>query len=536
MFDPFNWNLATEPVADEPVIGQQTSEEIASLELQEIPATPEPSVETAVTNSEQISVAVSDNLWERLRQGMLLTNTPQVRFQQELDWYARHGDYIKRVTERAQPYLFHIVEQVEQYNMPLELALLPIVESAFKPFAYSPGRAAGLWQFIPSTGRMYGLQQNWWYDGRRDVDASTQAALTYLKKLHKQFNGDWLLAVAAYNCGEGTLAKAIRKNKAAGKATDFFSLQLPRETRAYVPRLLAISELVKNPSLYNVSLTPIKNEVRLARVDAGSQIDLAKVAELSNISLEQLYQLNPGFNRWATAPEGPHSFVIPVSNKQHFITGLAALPDGERLSWKRHKIKQGETLSTIALKYKTSITNLRSSNKIKGSAIRAGKYLLIPVSSQPAQAYVLSSDGRQQRRLKRKGNGQKQIIEVQANDTLWDLSRSWNVSVKRLCAWNGIAPTDILHPGQQLVLWSSKSVQKPSKPVVLNNQLPTVPKQSVTYKVRNGDSLWTISRRFSVSINDLCAWNKLTPTKMLQPGQRLKLIVDVTQQSGTANI
>ncbi len=270
-------------------------------------------ISAPVSEPENITLAPNTDLWQRIRDGYGIPESKPLHTatQKQLNWFIKHPDYIDRVVERARPYLHYIVDQLEQRNMPMEIALLPVVESGFQPFAYSHGRAAGIWQFIPGTGRLYGLKQNWWYDGRRDVIASTGAALDYLEKLYGDF-GDWQLALAAYNSGEGTVGRAIKRNKKAGKATDFWSLDLPRETSAYVPKLIAVAELVKRPAHYNITLSPIDDSPFLAVVDVGSQIDLALAAQLAEISTDEMYQLNPGFNQWATTPDGPHRLVVPL--------------------------------------------------------------------------------------------------------------------------------------------------------------------------------------------------------------------------------
>ncbi|MCW8831561.1 MAG: transglycosylase SLT domain-containing protein, partial [Gammaproteobacteria bacterium] len=217
-----------------------------------------------------------ETVWQHVRAGFKLeAHTDKKLMQSELAWYAGHKGYIQRVMERSDPFLHYILSEAEKRNLPTELVLLPIVESAFQPFAYSHGRAAGLWQFIPATGRLYGLKQNWWYDGRRDIYASTQAALKYLTNLNKLFKDDWLLALAAYNSGSGTVQRAIRKNKKRGKPTDFWNLDLPRETRSYVPKLLALKELITHPQKYDISLRCIPHVPGFKRIDVGSQIDLA---------------------------------------------------------------------------------------------------------------------------------------------------------------------------------------------------------------------------------------------------------------------
>ncbi|NNJ73367.1 MAG: transglycosylase SLT domain-containing protein, partial [Enterobacterales bacterium] len=247
-----------------------------------------------------------ENIWYRIAEGMQIQVPQNKRVRMQRDWYAKHQKYLDRVIDRAQPFLYLIVEEIEARNMPMELALLPIVESAFDPFAYSHGRASGMWQFIPGTAKRFGLEQNWWYDGRRDVYASTLAALDYLEYLHKHFKGNWLHALAAYNSGEGNVGRAIRNNKKRKKPTDFWNLRLPKETKAYVPKLLALSDLLKRDAEFALNWKPLPDSQAVKKVDIGSQLDLALAAELSDMTVEQIYRLNPGFNRWSTPPKGPH--------------------------------------------------------------------------------------------------------------------------------------------------------------------------------------------------------------------------------------
>ena len=248
-------------------------------------------------------------LWQLTRQHMQLDlDNEEPRLQYQFNWYKKHPEYMQRVATRAGRYYYYILNEVLKRDMPAEIALLPIVESAYDPFAYSHGRAAGPWQFIPGTAKHFGLKNSWWYDGRRDIVASTGAALDYLQQLHRRFD-NWELALAAYNCGGGTVSKAIRRNQKKGLATDFWSLQLPKETRAYVPKLLAVSRLIRDAEQHDLELPPLPNLPVFAEVKLGSQIDLAQAAKLSSISTQELYQLNPGFNRWATDPDGPPSLV-----------------------------------------------------------------------------------------------------------------------------------------------------------------------------------------------------------------------------------
>ena len=274
--------------------------------------------------------------------------------------------------------------EIEARKMPLELALLPVVESAFNPVAYSRARASGLWQFIPATGRRYGMKQNWYYDGRRDVLAATTGALDYLEFLANMFNGDWLLAVAAYNTGEANVARAIRRNREAGKPTDFFSLKLPRETRAYVPKLLAMRRIVADPTAHGLAFAPIPNEPYFAKVEVGGQMDLNVAAELADLPKEELIALNPAFNHWVTDPDGPHHLLVPLAKAERFAQGVAALPPQERVRVVYHRVRKGDTLGGIADKYGISVTALRAANKVRGSIIHPGQDLLIAAAPRGA--------------------------------------------------------------------------------------------------------------------------------------------------------
>ncbi|NOX43523.1 MAG: LysM peptidoglycan-binding domain-containing protein [Gammaproteobacteria bacterium] len=477
-----------------------------------------------------------NDLWERIRLGFKLDHShPGIRH--DLKWYAEHQAYLDRVVDRAQPYLFFIVSEAEQRGIPAEIALLPIVESAFQPFAYSHGRAAGIWQFIPGTGKMFGLKQNWWYDGRRDIYASTQAAMTYLKKLNKQFNNDWLLALAAYNSGPGTVKRAINKNKRTNRPIDFWSLQLPKETRGYVPKLLAISKIVANPSKYNVALKSISDTPFLERVFFDGQIDLALAAELAGISQDDIYRYNPGFNRWATDPNGPNYLLVPIENAKQFNKKLASLPPEKRTRWEKHRIRSGENLGQIARRYRTTPSVIKQVNKLRGHNIRAGRDLIIPVAVKHFSAYTQTADQRKKNIQNTIRKGKKTIYRVTSGDTLWDLSRKYGVGVRQLAKWNAMAPTDPLKNGQKLTIWSNTSTfAKKSKRTNYSAPRAAPPSDEITrkinYVVRKGDSLARIARKFRVSISQLRLWNRLPKNKYLYPGQQIRLFVDITRQSG----
>ena len=466
-----------------------------------------------------------ENIWVRVRKGFSIADTSDnPRLLSELRWYAKHQKYLDRVVQRAEPFLHYVLNEAERRNLPTELVLLPIVESAYQTFAYSHGRASGIWQFIPSTGKIYGLKQNWWYDGRRDVYASTQAALKYLESLNREFKGNWLHALAAYNSGSGTVRRAIRNNKRRGKPTDFWNLKLPDETRAYVPKLLALKRLIDKPEDYGITLNCVDDVPYFEAVDIDSQLDLAMAADMADIELDALYRLNPAFNHWATAPYGPHRLLIPVDHADTFKHNLAQIPKAERIKWKRHKIKEGQTLSHIADRYSVSVSSLKRLNNLRSTQIRAGKYLVIPVSSRKLSDYNLTAYQRKKTLQNIRRKGHKVTHTVQRGDTFWDLSRTYKVNSHSIARWNGMAIRDPLREGQKLVIWTKAASTQTSR-----NGRNTI--QRISYRVRNGDSLYLIAQKFNVGINDLKRWNTLT-SKYLQPGQKIKLYVDVTRQTG----
>lgn len=468
------------------------------------------------------------DLWELTRQNFKLKhdfNNSRVKAQYR--FYAKHPRYMARVTDRAKRYYYYVIHEILAAGVPAEVALLPIVESAFDPFAYSHGRAAGPWQFIPGTAKHFGIKRSWWYDGRRDIRVSTQAAIKYLTQLNKRFDGDWYLALAAYNAGEGNVEKAIRKNKKRGKPTDFFSLDLPRETRAYVPKLIALAQIFEDPKKHGITLTPVPNEPYFAVVKTGSQIDLAQAAEMAATSTDELYLLNPGYNRWATDPAGPHELLVPYNNKEIFEVALAELPPEKRLSWVRYKVKSGDSLIRIAKNHHITVKSLKVTNGMKSNLIRVGQTLLIPTASETSQAYTYSADQRQAKKTKTIGlrtGKTKTKYKVRSGDTFWEIAKHNGVGVRQLASWNQMAPGDTLKIGQTLTIW-----QKAKAGAISSNKASSQLIRKIGYKVRNGDSLWKIANRFNVSINDIQKWNTLSRKSILRPGQKLTLYVDVTK-------
>ena len=407
--------------------------------------------EPLATHDEGVTKSYSD-IWSRIRAGFSIEPLDSPLVEREARWFADNPEYMQRMMERAKLYLYYIVNEVEKRGMPMEIALLPAIESAYKANAYSRARASGLWQFIPSTGRLYGLKANWWYDGRRDVQASTQAALNYLEKLYNDFDGDWHLALAAYNAGEGKVGRMMKYNERKGKSTEYQHLKLKRETQHYVPKLMAMANIVADPTKYGVQLADIPNEPYFALVETGSQVDLGVVAKLVDLSVNDLQNINPGYRRWATDPNGPHHLLVPADKKDTLIAGLSNLPEEQRIQWQHHAVKRGETLRDISRRYGLDVETLRTANNLRGNMLRAGQDLLIPVSSRPIAVAAVRTDYRSAEAHTAK-RGATVIHRVRRGDTLSSIARRYDVLVHQLAKWNFISANDILRLGQKLKIW-----------------------------------------------------------------------------------
>jgi membrane-bound lytic murein transglycosylase D len=484
-----------------------------------------------------------NTVWERLLSLYSLPEIKNPRIDRELYWYLDHPASLAIIQQRAEPYLNHILDEIEAKNIPGELALLPVVESAFVPDAYSKADASGLWQFVPATGREYGLQQNDWYDGRRDVYASTIAATTYLKELSETFDGDWLLALASYNCGKGRVKKSIEKNQYRNLPTDYWSLELPEETEDYVPRLLAIAKLFAHADEYNIHLQHIPNRPYFEVIDIKSPLDLHKAAKLANTPLYAFLKLNPGFNRSSTAPQGPHRLLVPVANAQAFKNNLALLPFSERVALRNYDVtppithhyveknegkttqsfekitptsyivKSGENLASVAIKNHTSIKLLRLTNNLTSNTIHSGMRLQIPSESKLSSIPLLSSTPKTKLL-------NSQVYAIKKGDTYYNISQRFSVTPKDLASWNNINLKSALIPGKKLTIKS------------INPQLASTSSiRLINYTVGKGDSLEHISKKFNVSLTDLRKSNAATLVKGLRPGQKLKVFIDNNQSS-----
>ena len=483
----------------------------------EVPPEGEAALEAAnLTEAVEPEPVPVGNLLDRVRAGLTLGEHYHSRIDKEADWFARNPEYVERVFTRAAPYLQYIVNEVEKRGLPMELALLPVIESAFQPFAYSSARAMGLWQFIPATGTRFNMKQDWWYDGRRDVVAATQGALDYLTYLNDMFGGDWLHAIAAYNSGEGNVSRAIRRAKNEKKRIDFWNLRLPNETKAYVPRLLAMARIVAEPEKYGLSIEGIPDRPYFVEVETGGQISIEVAAELAGITTEQMYDLNPAYHRWATDPTGPHRLLVPVESAETFRESLLLLTPDQRLRVERYSVREGDTVASISQRFGTTAQHLRELNQLGSTGtVVIGTELRVPskVSSLPEVVRVAAArvDARQPGAV-------RAVHVVRSGDTLSGIAKRYKVGVSTLARLNGIRTTSILRVGQRLKLHSDST----SGGSAGGGGQVTVSDDGaqMTYVVQRGDTLSAIARVLKVSVSSLQSWNNLTGSA-IKPGQRL---------------
>lgn len=481
-------------------------------------------------NVESTVVSLGEqDLLDRIRYGFAMDDVDHPAIDREEAWFAKHPTYLDRTFRRGERYLYYIISELEARNMPMELALLPVVESAFIATAKSSAAASGLWQFIPSTGKRFGLKQNGYYDGRRDVVESTRAALDYLQFLAEEFDGDWYLAIAAYNTGEANVARAMARNRAKGLPTDFFSLDLARETEAYVPKLLAMRRIVEDPERHGLEFGSMDNQPYFVKVDVGGQIDLKVAAELAGMTQEDFLAINPGFKHSVTDPNGPHHLLIPVDAEEQFLEKLAAMSPAERVPVVYYRVRKGDSLGKIAKRYGMTTKQLRALNGLKSNSVRHGQQLVLrngngavvsinettdeaPVATTRAKLNIASTGGR--------------THTVRRGDTLWSIAQRYDVNADALASANNIRNNNI-KAGQKLRIPSADGASSATSA----RQASSV-QQPVTYTVRSGDTLIQIAKLFSVDVQQILSWNNLSSPKALRAGQRLVLFPDDSRRFG----
>ncbi len=486
-------------------------------------------------NSAAMIAAPSGDLFERLRTGFQLEDVDQPAIDRELNWFANNPAYLERVWGRAELYMHYIVEELDRRKMPRELALLPVIESAFEPYAYSKASAAGLWQFIPGTGTKYGLKQDWWYDGRRDVVEATRAALDYLQALHEQFDGDWLLAIAAYNCGEGNVVRAVGTNQRSGQPIDFWHLKLPAETRAYVPKLLAMRRIVAAPADYGLEFSRIPDIPHFTSVQTGGQIDLQVAADIAGITKDELYELNPAFHRWATDPNGPHSLLVPTEVADGLEAIYLSLSPEQRMRVAQYTVKPKDTVASVARANNTSPELLRELNGLgPKDTLAVGDMLRVPSSSVtlPAKAAraAMLVDNRVVSAPGARRTGRTVVHVVRSGDTLTSIAKRLGTDTGTLARLNDMKVNDTLRTGQRLVVTAQTPAAaapnaKTSGSRSTGSTASSTEPKKVTYTVRRGDTLYSVARLLQVTVSQLLSWNKLAESVVIKPGQRLVAFV-----------
>ena len=474
----------------------------------------------------------ADELFQRMRNGFSMPdiNTDLVLYHQQ--WYLNRPDYLRRVVERSSRYMYHIVEELEKRGMPMELALLPMVESAYNPMAFSRAKASGLWQFIPATGKRYNLDQNWWKDERRDIVASTAAALDYLQSIY-EMHGDWHLALASYNWGEGAVGRAIGKNKALGLPTDYLSLTMPAETKNYVPKLQALKNIFSNPALVaELGLQKIPNRPYFGTVTKNANIDVKVAAKLAEMPVQEFVALNPAHNRPVIKSDSP--MVIPADKVDTFMNNLEAHEDSNKplSSWQSYTLRPGDKLEKIAPRFGMTVANLKAVNGIKGS-IKVSPGLTLMVAGHENENLPDMAAQSEQPRLPEANptpetSASSRSHTVRKGETLPLIAKRFGTTVAELKRVNHLR-SDKLKPGAHLVLVSaSKAVvashAKPAKVSATSTKQAVVQKSPKTtqYTIRRGDTLTSIAKKFKVEPNDILQGNRISP-KALMPGKTLTI-------------
>ena len=443
------------------------------------------------------------DIWERIRLELSIT-IPKDQIAATSLYRERlysNQTAVNRISKSGQRYLFHTLTRAQELGLPVELALLPFVESEFDPYAKSVDGATGIWQFMPATGKEWGLKSNWWYDGKKDVLASTEAALQFLTYLNEKFDGDWLLAMAAYNTGPTRVNRAIRKNKREDKPIRFWDLNLPKETTAYVPKLLVLCELIKDPKAFDVNLPSIANRPYFERVKIPGQLDLMQAADLAGLKPETIYELNPGFNQWATDPSGPHYLLLPIGVSDRFMTQLESLDQNDLVRWDRYKIRRGDNLYKIASRYKIEVAVLMEINGLASDLIIAGKEIMVPRGSAWA--------GKQ--------NPREQVYIVIGGDSLWNISKKFKVSIEDVVLWNDLDIEVPLQINQEIKIFSRYER--------IRQELPSRDLRTMLYPVKSGDTISRIASKFEITSKDIQEWNEIEDVSKIFPGQVLKLLL-----------
>lgn len=477
-----------------------------------------------------------NDLLSRIRGGFGMGELDSDLVKRQEAYYANRPEYVKRIVDRGSRYLYYIVSEVERRGMPTEIALLPMIESAFNPKAESPAAASGIWQFIPSTGKRYGLERTWWYDGRRDVVAATGAALDYLQTLHDMF-GDWQLALAAYNWGEGSVSRALAKARKAGiENPNYSNIRMPDETRNYVPKLMAVRNILANPTQFGLDLKPLPNKPYFQTVDVGRHIDIKVAAKLAEVSTSELLHLNPAFKRPVFAAKGSRKLVLPADKIDTFKKNLASY-DQPLLNWQPYVSRRGESLADIAQRFGISLAELKEVNELTGKdSAGRGQTLLVPIVAgidvsdrQTVQAMASESQQPTEEKAPEKKPAQTKMHTVGKGDTLASIAKKYHLSVGDLQKWNSVKGGK-LKLGQKLQLDMPTKTEVRGKQANKNVETAKTGKKDKAAKkgpqrhdVKKGDTLSSLAKQYSISEDRIRQANNLKVKPNLKPGMKLTI-------------
>jgi len=459
-------------------------------------------------NTYQLKGKNFTSLWVKINTGFCLDTVHSSRVDREINWFLNNKAFLYRSIERARPFLYHVVSELEKNNLPFELALLPIVESGYQPYAYSPSKAAGIWQFIPPTAREYKLSSNWWYDGRRDIMNSTKAAAHFLRDMHRHFKKDWLLAIASYNTGAGKVGRSIKKVKYTIGKTSFWDLNLPRETEIYVPKLLALRDIMANPKKYNINLPQLKNKPYTQFVKIDYPIDFFTISVLSGVSEKELYSLNPGFNTWYFLPSMQNKVLLPIKNIKIFKDRYSKFSK-TIYQKKTHTIQNGDTLSRISRLYNVSIKSIKVLNNLKSDLIIAGKKLKLPLKDVSAVSKTVKINKREYKVSDKYFNYNHLVKRY---DNWHKIAKFYNVKLRSLLNWNNATKKTKLLVGDKLII-------KMKTPILSNTD-----KLNLRYVVNLGDTTNIVSTGFAISKKILLKTNNIKDSKYLIAGKNLIIV------------
>lgn len=437
--------------------------------------------------------------WQHLRKNFVVDNIPNHPIVAEhIKWITENPGFIREFATNATPYIYHILNKIEENEFPAEIALLPMIESNYNPFAHSSAGAAGIWQIMPGTATGFGIVQNWWYDGRKDIIDSTNGAFEYLRYLNKFFGGDWLLTLAAYNSGEGTIKRAMKQNIQAGKKADFWSLTLPGQTKHYVPRLLALAAIIKNPNKYKVKLPKFTKNMYFKTVKINTQIDFNTIANLVQLDIQEIHKLNPGHNHSIVSHDDHHKIILPINKIELFKQEINKLKPNSNLT-NGHVVKVGDSLSKISQQYSIPIEMLKSINKLSNDTIKIGERIIVPSNKKNKLSSLKTASPSTNKTHK------KIVYITKPKDSLHKISNKFNVSISAIEFWNKISHYKPLATGKKIIIWQKRN--------------------KFIHTVKKGEVLSKIALKYKISIEEIILHNKNLSANLISPGQEIAIPV-----------